>query len=89
MEDFEMEKDKMPKNRKAGKNAVKIGVIAFVILAVLMICNISGCQKNDIDEIYGFEGDSNYQICEYQGEILAISYDGIKFLNFNSVTIFI
>ncbi len=65
------------------KMGIIFGICAFVICVFLLLYNLSGCSKNPAESIYDFENDSNYQIDEYNGKIFALSYEGIRFLNFN------
>ena len=68
-------------NRKQNKNLIKFGAVALALCLCLLVYNISGCRKTTVENIYSFENASNYQIGEYKGKILTVSYDGIKLLN--------
>lgn len=72
------------KSVKRGKKLIfKIILIALIVCICALVYTMAGCRKNVADDIYSFAGDSNYQISEYNGKILTVSYDGIKLLDFN------
>ncbi len=68
-------------NRKNKKAMTRFGIIAFLICFCLLLSNIGGCGKSTVEDVYVFENASNYQIKEHNGKIMAVGYDGIKFLN--------
>ena len=81
-------KSKLPsKKRKGGKfkkiklrKFAKYGLILLLLGVGLIIYNMVGCNKQEIESIYTFESDSNYQIGEFDGKALAVSYDGAKII---------
>lgn len=89
MDEFEMEMqqpEETPEKqtlvkRKNKKKMTRFGVIAFLICLCLLISNIGGCRKSTVEDLYVFENASNYQIMEYDGKVVTVGYDGIKFLN--------
>ncbi len=85
MENFEKDVNQnISKNTKAAKgkkDVLKIVAIILVIGILLIVCNIKGCQKTDVENIYTFENNSNYQIREYNGKLITVSYDGIGFIS--------
>lgn len=73
------EKHRKFKNRKLRK-FVKYGLILLLLGVGLIAYNIVGCNKQAVESIYTFESDSNYQISEYDGKALAVSYDGARLI---------
>lgn len=73
---------KKPKRRRLRK-FVKYGLILLLLCLGLVIYNFHGCNKQSVENIYVFESDSNYQISEYDGNILTLSYDGVKIIRPN------
>lgn len=71
-----------PQKRKPTKFA-KYGLVLIVLCVGLAIYNIRGCNRKIIENVYTFEGYSNYQIKEYRGDILTLSYDGVKIIRPN------
>ncbi len=73
-------------NKVSDKNAKKHGK-KLVVVSILIICicfllaNITRCGKSTSEEMYVFENGSNYQVFEYDGRVLLVGYDGIRFLN--------
>lgn len=85
MENFEKDinqnTSKKSKAAKGKKDILKIVAIILVIGILLIVFNIRGCQKATVENIYAFENNSNYQIREYNGKLIAVSYDGIGFVS--------
>lgn len=78
---------RVPKKKKRRKfkirklrKFVKYGLVLLLLGAGLIIYNMVGCNKQTVESIYTFESDSNYQISEYDGKALALSYDGAKII---------
>lgn len=69
------------KAAKGKKDVLKLIAIMLVIGILLVVYNISGCQKATVENIYTFENNSNYQIREYNDKLITVSYDGISFMS--------
>ena len=78
----ELPPKRKPQKRKLRKFA-KYGLVLIVLCIGLAIYNIRGCNKQTIENVYIFESYSNYQINEYDGNILTLSYDGVKIIRPN------
>lgn len=86
--DKETTKSKLPTKKRKGRKFKKIklrkfakyGLILLLLGVGLIIYNMVGCNKQEIESIYTFESDSNYQISEFDGKALAVSYDGAKII---------
>lgn len=62
--------------KAARRNIVKLIVVILILTAAGIVYNIGGCSDPQIRSIYTAESSSNYQITEFNGDILAVSYDG-------------
>ena len=92
--DVEFEENDTPKTpqkklvKGSGKShkKIKIRKIAKYVLIFLLICvalvvyKMAGCHKKSVENMYTFESDSNYQIADYNGKALVLSYDGAKII---------
>lgn len=84
MEELEKEVKKpksVSKKCRKNKKLVRIMVVVAVICLCVALYCVNGCRKSTVDDVFTFENNANYQISEYNGKILTVSYDGIRFLN--------
>lgn len=84
MEEYEnnLQQESMSKKyRQNKKSMTRFGIIAFLICLCLLLSNIGGCGKSSVEDMYTFDNTSNYQITEYDGKVMSVGYDGIRFLN--------
>jgi len=72
---------KKSKVESGKKSIIKIIALLLVIVILVVVYNISSCSKNDIEILSAFEDNFNYQIREYNGKLITVSYDGIEFLS--------
>ena len=78
---------RQPMERKPKKKKRKLKKVAKYILAFVLICiavvvyKTVGCNNRSVENMYDFESDSNCQIVEYNGKVLALNYDGAKIIN--------
>ena len=72
-------KNKPPKRKKRKlKRFVKYGLIFILICVVIIVYQLIGCNKLSVSDIYKFESGAIGEICEYDGKILILGYDGAK-----------
>lgn len=74
----------IPKRRKVKKRKlrrfVKYALILLLLCIGLAVYHMVGCNKQSVESIYTFETDANYQIKEYDGKGLILSYDGAQII---------
>ncbi len=81
--DSDAQSSRKAKNKRKLRSFAKICVVLILIITGIRIYNLCGCNPKTSENLFEFETGSNYQITEYKGDILALSYDGIKILRPN------
>jgi len=80
--EVENTKEKPPKKKKRKlKKFAKYGLVLVLICIVIVVYNFIGCNKQSVSDIYKFESGAISEICEYDGKIHLLGYDGSKIID--------
>lgn len=69
------------KKRNLKRNIVRTLVVLLILIVALVIYNVGGCSRKTTRSIYTNESNYGYQIKSVGNDILAVNYDGAKFIS--------
>lgn len=80
-EDVENTKRKTEKKKKRKlKKFAKYGLVFILICIIVAVYRLVGCNKLSVSDIHKFESGASGEICEYDGKVLMLGYDGVKII---------